>query len=75
MPSLNQHNMKPAARPAAANACESLCAAAYPARLAAPASANPHLWKQLLFELLTDIVSCQAICGRRDFLQIAYSFE
>ena len=64
----------PAAHLAAANACESFCAAAYPDRLAAACERQSHhLRKQLLFELLTDIVSRQAICTRRGFS--TYSLE
>jgi hypothetical protein len=50
---------EPAAHLAAASICKSFCAAAYPARLAATCERQSyHLWKQLLFELLTDIISC-----------------
>lgn len=31
-----------------------------------------HFWKQLLFEILTDVVSCQGIYFGTIFLQLAY---
>jgi hypothetical protein len=61
-------SQKPAAHLVAASACESFCAAACQAGLAAACQRQSYdLWKQLFFELLTDIVSCQAICTRRRF--------